>query len=505
MHRLAKLALGTVTLAALFTGCQAVPAGSPTTVQSATAGSTGQANTSSGTSAGTAGLGSGVTDFLTDNIASHAEAGDAGYDIASATTIALSGTQDVTICEPGTYVLTGSLTDASVIVDSAAEGKVRLVLTGVQLTSTKNSPIIVKAADEVVLVLADGTASTITDKSPHADSTETDSPNAAIFSMADLTIAGTGSLEVTCANADGIASKDGLVVLSGNLTVTAADDGLRGKDYVILDGGELTIEAGGDGLKSTNEDDDTVGYVAVNAGNTTISAGDDGVHAEGDLVVAGGKLTIAKSVEGMEGANIVVAAGTTSVTSSDDGLNATSGSTTGGGMGGGPGGEVSDGSQLVITGGELIIDSTGDGLDSNGTTTITGGTVLINGPTGNDNGAIDTTSLEISGGVLVAAGSAGMVVTPTAGSAQGWVLISRQLSAGQTLQVSDGNTVLAGLTVTKSAAAIVVSAPGMTTGQTYQVLVDGQSAGSVTAGEGASGGFAPGPGGPGAGQGGGPR
>lgn len=82
---------------------------------------------------------------------------------------------------------------------------------------------------------------TITDTSAHTKSDDPDEPNAAIFSMADLTIAGTGTLQVTSNNADAIASKDGLVVSSGTLALTAGDDVLRGKDYVIIDGGTINV------------------------------------------------------------------------------------------------------------------------------------------------------------------------------------------------------------------------------------------------------------------------
>ncbi len=51
----------------------------------------------------------------------------------------------------------------------------------------------------------------------------------------------------------------------------------------------------------------------------TVTAGDDGVHAEGDLAISGGKVTIARSNEGLEGSTVTIAGGDTSVTSSDDG------------------------------------------------------------------------------------------------------------------------------------------------------------------------------------------
>ena len=58
---------------------------------------------------------------------------------------------------------------------------------------------------------------------------------------------------------DGIASSDGLVIVDGAITVTAAADGIRGKDYLVIHGGSLTVEAGGDALKSDHDEDATLG------------------------------------------------------------------------------------------------------------------------------------------------------------------------------------------------------------------------------------------------------
>ncbi len=457
-------------------------------------------------------------DVLADNQQSHADSNDADYDASEASTITLAD-EDVTISEPGSYILTGTLTDHSVTIDSAAEGKVKLVLDGVTMTSSVNSPIIVTAADEVVLILADGSTNTITDTSAHtAAESDSDATDAAIFSMADLTIGGSGTLEVnaTATGVDGIGSKDGLVILSGSISVAAGDDGIRGKDYVIVSGGTIDVTSTQDGLKSTNEDDDTVGFIYLTGGTVTIDAGDDGAHAEGDLLLSGGELTINGSSEGLEGANIVIAGGTSKITSSDDGVNATQSTANeaaqagdpgtdssaipqdgampqggtppqdgtmpqdGGGQGGGMV-ETSDGSQLIITGGELTIDAEGDGIDSNGTVTMSGGTVIVHGPTNNGNGALDTTSFDISGGTLIAAGSTGMAVAPTTASTQGWVMLNQTLSAGQSVELLDGDTVLATYTAAKSVGNIVISVPDLSSGSSYTVQVDGSDAGTVTA------------------------
>ncbi len=48
---------------------------------------------------------------------------------------------------------------------------------------------------------------------------------------ADLTIGGNGSLMAHANYNDAIASKDGLEITAGNITVNALSDGIRGRDY----------------------------------------------------------------------------------------------------------------------------------------------------------------------------------------------------------------------------------------------------------------------------------
>ncbi len=80
--------------------------------------------------------------------------------------------------------------------NSDAEGKVRIVLDGASITNTAGSAMVITAADEAVVVLADGSENVLTDGTGY-DTSADDAPNAALFSMADLTIGGTGSLTVT--------------------------------------------------------------------------------------------------------------------------------------------------------------------------------------------------------------------------------------------------------------------------------------------------------------------
>lgn len=466
----------------------------------------------------------------------HADADDGEYDTSEATTITLAdGASEVsgsgaavegdvvTVSAPGTYVVSGSLSDGQLVVNSTADGKVRLVLDGVSITSSTTSPLVVTQSDETVVILADGSTNTLSDAAASGDDDETeDAPNATLFSQDDLTIAGTGELSVTGLSNDGIASKDGLVILSGDITVKASDDGIRGKDYVVFSGGTATVTAGGDGLKSDNDDAAEPGWVQVDAGTITLDAGSDGVDAIGAVYVTDGSLTVSKSEEGLEAAAIDIAGGTVDVTSTDDGLNATysssdestdaaegsaaedsagqggempqgerpsgapeggmpeggempeGGGMPGGGGGGGMGGDQSqDGVLLTISGGTTHISAGGDGFDSNGAAEITGGTILIDGPAQGGNGSIDVNGdFDVTGGTLVAAGTSSMAVTPAEDSEQGWVAASVSASAGQLVAIADSDgTVVAAYVVEQDSQLVTASTDGIKLGEEYDVYV----------------------------------
>jgi hypothetical protein len=477
---------GAFALALTLTGCSA----SGSTASSGTAGTSSQTGTSSTSSAQMVTAASISED-------THYDADDLTWDAAKEVAVTLkdggsaaagsaAGVKvdgdTVTITAAGTYRLSGALSDGKVVIAAGEEDVVRVILDGVTLASSTGSPFVVQSANEAILFLEDGSTNSIKDAATYADQ-GTDAPNAALYSMADLTLAGTGSLEVNGQYNDGIVSKDGLVLASGNVTVKAADDGIRGKDYAVLLDGTYQITAGGDGFKSDNDTDDGRGWLLVNGGKLTVSAGDDGVKAQNQLAIANGTVTVSESSEGLEAQHIAISGGTVSVTASDDGVNASGGASTatqsGGGMAGGPGGggESVGNYSADISGGSLTINSEGDGLDSNGNASISGGTVVVNGPESSGNGALDVNGeLAVSGGTVAAAGSAGMVVTPATSSTQSGVQVTlaSTVPAGTTVQLADADgKLVATFVTTKSIGSLVFSSSAIEAGKQYTVYTGG--------------------------------
>ena len=453
----------------------------------------------------------------------------------------------ITITSGGTYRITGEYS-GQVKIEAAKTDTVRLVLDNAKITNSTGAAINVVSAAEAIIYTAAGTTNTVADEANYT-ATGDDDPDAAIYSTANLTLTGEGSLSVKGAYEEGIHTTGGLVIASGTLDVNAANTGIKGKDYVDITGGIVNVTAAQDGIKSTNTDDESLGFTRLSAGSVTISAGDDGLKAPHTLEISGGTLNIEKSNEGIEAQYINILDGDVTVNSSDDGINAslkdsssdTSSDTTSGtaitgqqtqqnqngqtqqapaGGGAAPGGsqgstgqnqnmpqpptdgtmpgggggtfEVVD-AAINISGGTVTVNAEGDGIDSNGTATFSGGTVTVNGPTAGGNNALDSNGdLLLNGGTVTAGSTADMFEAPSSASTSGYLKItdSSALTQGSTVQVTDSSgTVVANYKITTSGVQLVLlSNKNIVKGQSYTVSVtsDSVDAASTTAASGAS-------------------
>ena len=241
---------------------------------------------------------------------------EVGYEESSAVSVTLNGSSisisgngasaegsTLTIYDEGTYVVSGNLEDGRIIVDADDTDKIRIVLNGVTIHCSDNAPVYIKNADKVFLTLKDGTVNTLTDGTEYVQ-TDDNTVDGVIFSKADLTINGSGTLNITGNYKHGILSKDDLVITGGIYNITAVKDAINGKDCVKIKDGSFTLSSStGNGIQSKNDEDATRGYVYI----------------------FGGTITVTDCQEGIEGTAIVVEGGTIDIIAQDDGLNASSG------------------------------------------------------------------------------------------------------------------------------------------------------------------------------------
>ena len=322
-------------LAALaLTGCSTTSnaLASGTTVADSSVGTT--ATTSSATATDTAASSSSFSTNVKSgeklDVDTHYSEQDLSWDTSSETAIDLSNPtatdgvtvedSTLTITKAGTYKLSGEY-QGQIKVETADSDAVRLVLDNANITNSSGAALNVVNADEVILYSASGTTNTISDGADYTATGE-DDPDAVVYSKADLTIAGEGTLKVNGNHEDGIHTSDGLVIASGTLEVNAANTGIKGKDYVDILGSTINVTAQQDGVKSTNDTDEGQGWTRLSNGTVTVNAGDDGFKAPRVVEISGGFLTVEQSDEGIEAQYINVSGGNVNVTSADDGMNA---------------------------------------------------------------------------------------------------------------------------------------------------------------------------------------
>lgn len=294
----------------------------------------------------------------------------------------------VTIAGSGTYLISGTLDDGSIVVDAGKEDKVQLVLNGVSVRSDSYAAVYVKQADKVFVTLGDGTQNTLSNGGGFTQRDE-NNVDAVVFAKDDITFNGTGSLTIASPEGHGIVGKDEVTIAGGVYTITSGKCAIRANDSIAIADGSFTLTAGTDGLHAENDEDDTQGNIHIVGGTFTIKAYDDAIHANALLQIDGGSFGIA-GAEGLEATYIQINDGDISIGASDDGVNAARKSS-------------AYTPAVEIAGGTLtIVMSAGDtdGVDSNGDLIISGGTVNVTGQSAFD---YDGTG-QYTGGVLIVNG-----------------------------------------------------------------------------------------------------
>lgn len=333
--------------------------------------------------------------------------------------------ETVTISQAGTYILSGTATNGRIIVSADKTAEIKLIFNGVDITCADNTPLLVSKAKKVYIVLEDGTENVLTDGASYSLGKDDSNTDGAIFSKADLTINGSGTLTVNANYKHGIVSKDDLVITDGNINVTSASTAMEGKDSVKISGGTFNISAGTNGIKSTNAEASDKGFISVTGGSFTVVANNDAFEAETVLSIQGGSF------------DITTGGGSANASMKSDGTPNINWQNNMGNGGGGPNGMGGDpptmptaddtgltietaantttdstdttdntstsakalkaGSEVNISGGEFKIDSADDSVHSNGNIVITGGTISV---ASGDNGMHANENLTISDGTV---------------------------------------------------------------------------------------------------------
>ena len=234
----------------------------------------------------------------------------------------------VTITQPGTYRLSGTLSAGQVAVDLGEDAEndpdavVTLILDGVDITCTvapavifynvyecgskdteTASPTVDTSAAGANVILGDGSVNTVTGSHVARIYKEgTDEKlhkyDGAFYSKMSMNVDGasdeSGTLNIVADN-EGLDSELHLTINGGSIFITAQNDGINtsedGVSVTTVNGGRLSINGGlgaeGDGIDSN-------GYLTINGGEIVAVAngqsGDGGIDSDGGIYLNGGSV-----------------------------------------------------------------------------------------------------------------------------------------------------------------------------------------------------------------------
>ncbi len=234
----------------------------------------------------------------------------------------------VTITQPGTYRLSGTLSAGQVAVDLGEDAEndpdavVTLILDGVDITCTvapaaifynvyecgskdteTASPTVDTSAAGANVILADGSTNTVTGSHvariyKEGTQEKLHKYDGAFYSKMSMNVSGesdeSGTLNIIADN-EGLDSELHLTINSGSIFITSQNDGINtnedGVSVTTINGGRLSINAGlgaeGDGIDSN-------GYLTINAGEVVTVAngqsGDGGIDSDSGIYLNGGSV-----------------------------------------------------------------------------------------------------------------------------------------------------------------------------------------------------------------------
>ena len=194
------------------------------------------------------------------------------------------------ITRGGSYELRGDLSNGQIKVAVGKEADVELIFNNFTASNNTSAPLYIVSANKAVIFLAAGSVNTLTDATMYQYANPADNkPNACIYSSDDLTIKGTGTLNVNGNYNNGIGCKNDLRIKDCTLNVTGVNNILKGNDSVEIENATVKLSGGEDAIKSDTTDRTDKGYILLTAGSKVeINCIDDAIQATMSITVEAG-------------------------------------------------------------------------------------------------------------------------------------------------------------------------------------------------------------------------
>lgn len=191
------------------------------------------------------------------------------------------------INQGGTYLLKGDY-QGQIRIDTK-EYPVHLILDNVRVQSTHGPALYVVSASKVVLTAKEETENEFQDSAEYEGEKDA---NGCIYSEADLSINGTGTILVYGNKKSAICSKDCLKIFDSKIRISSKKDGVRANDGIVMCPGEMTIESEGSGIVTRKSGKDGKGCLDVCGGEISVVAGKYAILSAQDLLIRNCSLTL---------------------------------------------------------------------------------------------------------------------------------------------------------------------------------------------------------------------
>ena len=399
--------------------------------------------------------------YVAGNVAQYVEA-----TVSEAHVIITQTNTDDIIGNEITYVLSGSTTDGSFALGGSY--KCTVSLAGLTMTNPSGAAINITNGKRIQISAKDGTENTLIDGANGEQ-------KACIYSKGQIQLQGKGTLNVAGNTKHAIKSGDYITVKNLMLNITkAVGDGISCNEYFLMKSGTINIsgtqddgiQCDLDGDTSTGEtadhDDEDSGNIYLEGGTLSVNvtaAASKGIKAAGDIHINDGEITIKTTGNGTYDSEERDAKGCAGL-KSDGNMTIGSGTITLNSTGTGGKCIKADGT-LTVTGGTIEATTTGNtysyssskaqpkAIKADGNMYISGGMVIACGAGGAECGidAAERDNLYITGGTVLGIGAGNNTVTATTGSQCVLSTTNSTYSAGTSVAVKNGTTILASFTI----------------------------------------------------------
>lgn len=194
----------------------------------------------------------------------------------------------------GTYILSGDYNNTIEI--DAHDRIVRLILDNADVRTNEGPAIFVRSAAKLVITAKEGTQNVLADCAFYTEK----NVNAAVFSYSDVTVNGTGELQITGFLKDAVNTRGVFKGLDAVLRIKAKRNAINADDGMLLKLSEMTAEAEKDGLKTGIHKRISKGNIYILGGLNRIIAGNTAIISGRDLFASSCSLSINAVVNGIE-------------------------------------------------------------------------------------------------------------------------------------------------------------------------------------------------------------